>query len=85
MRPAIYAPPALFGLSFLKQEPVEVELLEWIEPASPQRIRMARIRVPIPKEALINELARIPMEQRRVTYVVREVPAEHVTIIEAES
>jgi hypothetical protein len=90
IRRAIYAPPALFGLSFLKIEPVEVELLEWLEPESPagvligeavRAVRLARIRVPVPQEALINILARIPVEKRRVHYVIREVPAEHVTPI----
>ena len=85
MRRALYDPPALFGLSFLKPEPVEVELLDWIEPLTPQQMRMARIRVPVPKEALINILAKIPVEKRKVTYVIREVPADDVTLIEVES
>jgi hypothetical protein len=83
MRRAMYQPLGFFW--FWQPEPVEVELLEWIEPPTPLHIRLARIRMPVPKEALINIIAKIPEAERKVTYMIREVPAQYVTVIEAES
>lgn len=79
----IYAPPPLFGLASLKFDPVEVEVLE--NPAivhGVARPGMARIRIVVPKDALINILAKIPPERREDRLVERIVIAEDLKPLE---
>jgi hypothetical protein len=65
----LYAPPPLFGLSMFKIEPVEVEVLE--NPAS-TGTGLARVRMTVSKDALINIMAKVP-DERRVDRVVERL------------
>lgn len=75
----LYAPPPLFGIEFLRFPPVEVEVLE--NPASVGN-GMARVRVLLPKDALINTLAKIPPDERTERFVERLVIASDLKPLE---
>jgi hypothetical protein len=75
----LYAPPPLFGLAIFKIAPVEVEVLE--NPASVGN-GMARVRVQVPKNALINTLAKIPPDERTERVIERLVIASDLKPLE---
>ena len=75
----LYAPPPLFGLAIFKCEPVVVEVLE--NPASVGN-GLALIRVVVPKNALINILAKIPPDERTERVTERLVIASDLKPLE---
>lgn len=79
MTKMLYAPPPLFGLAIFKIAPVEVEVLE--NPASVGN-GMARVRVQVPKNALINTLAKIPPDERTERVIERLVIASDLKPLE---
>jgi len=76
MKRALYSPPPLFGLATFRVAPMEVEVLDMN--AKPG---LARVRFVVPKDALINIMAKIPPEQRVERVIERLVPAEYLTLV----
>jgi hypothetical protein len=75
----LYAPPPIFGIEIFRIAPVVVEVLE--NPASVGS-GMARVRVVVPKNALINTLAKIPPNERTERVVERLVIASALKPLE---
>ena len=88
MKRAIYTPPPipsymkLFG--FTDMGPVEVGLIEYIEPASPERVRMARIIHPTDPDSVLGLIARGRGATGPLPGLERTVPAEQVREIDAD-